>query len=103
MKNSDFIVVLAHSMHGRLRRIQIPHKVVYAVAGLALIGVITVMGFVASYARMAWKVADYNALRAEFNTLRSRYQKLQHETTQKSQQLASLQLFATEVSVAYGL
>jgi len=103
MKNSYFIVVLAHSMHGRLRRIQIPHKVVYAVAGLALIGVITVMGFVASYARMAWKVADYNALRAEFNTLRTRYQKLQHETTQKSQQLASLQLFATEVSVAYGL
>ena len=103
MKQHYFILVIAHSLHGRLRRIRIPHQVVYAVAALALVGVITVMGFVGSYVRMAWKVADYNSLRAEFNNLRNRYQTLERETSQKNQQLATLQLFATEVSVSYGL
>ncbi len=103
MKQHYFIVVLAHSVHGRLRRIHVPHKVVYAVLALALVGVVTVIGFLASYARMAWKVADYNALRVQFDSLRSRYLALQQEAAQKNEQLASLQLFATEVSLAYGI
>ena len=39
MKQQDyFIVVLAHSLHGRLRRIHIPQKFVYIVLILALLG-----------------------------------------------------------------
>jgi len=103
MNQQYFILVLAHSLHGRLRRIHIPHKIVYAVLAFALVGLITVFGFVGSYVRMAWKVADYNSLRAEFNSLRERYQALQRESSNKNQQLATLQMFATEVSMAYGL
>ena len=103
MKQHYFIVVLAHSVHGRIRRVHVPHKVVYSVLTLALVGVITVIGFVASYARMAWKVSNYNSLRAQFETLGDRYQTLQRETSQKNEQLATLQLFATEVSMAYGI
>jgi len=103
MKQQYFILVLAHSLHGRLRRVHVPHKVVYGVLALALVGMITVLGFVGSYARMVWKVADYNSLRAEIETLRGRYQALQEQSTEKNQQLASLQLFATQVSVAYGI
>ena len=72
MRQEYFVVVLAHSLRGRLRRIHIPHQAVYAVLGLALLGCFTVFGFVASYARMAWKVANYNALRREADTLRTR-------------------------------
>lgn len=103
MKQHYFIVVVAHSLHGRLRRLHIPHQVVYAILALALVGVVTVLGFLGSYARMAWKVADYNALRLQFDSLRARYHALQQETTQKNEQLASLQLFASEVSLAYGI
>ncbi len=103
MKQHYFVVVLAHTLHGRLRRFHVPHKLVYIVLALALVGGITVTGFVGSYLRMAWKVADYNHLRSEFDSLRERYQALQRETTHKSDQLASLQLFATEVSLAYGI
>jgi len=102
-KEEYFIVVLAHSFHGRLRRVHIPHQVVYVVLALALVGTITVVGLAGSYARMAWKVSDYNALRDEFETLRDRYQTLQRQATQKNEQLATLQVFATEVSVAYGI
>ena len=98
-----FIVVLAHSLHGRLRRIHVPYQAIYAVLVLAVIGVFSVLGFVSSYVRMAWKVADYNRLRTEVSAMRSRYQKLEKESKQTGQQLASLQLLANEVSVAYGL
>lgn len=103
MKQSYFIVVLAHSLHGRLRRIQVPQRIIYLIVALALIGCFSVFGFVSSYVRMAWKVANYNALRQEIAALRSRYDKLQKVANEKNDQLAQLQVFASEVSMAYGL
>jgi len=64
---------------------------------------VSLLGFVSSYVRMTLKVANYNNLRHEVDTLRARYKRLQKESTQKGVQLASLQLLANEVSVAYGL
>jgi murein DD-endopeptidase MepM/ murein hydrolase activator NlpD len=103
MKQPYFVVVLAHSMHGRLRRIHIPQKALYVVVVLALFGCFSVFGFVSSYARMAWKVAGYNSLRQETDSLRNRYDNLQKQYDQTTQQMAALQFFATEVSNAYGI
>jgi murein DD-endopeptidase MepM/ murein hydrolase activator NlpD len=103
MKQEYFVVVLAHSLRGRLRRVHIPHKAVYAILALALLGCFSVFGFVASYARMAWKVANYNALKREADAMRMRYQNLQKEVSQTDQQLASLEMYAREVSVAYNI
>ena len=97
------MVVLAHSLHGRLRRIHIPHQALYVVLALALFGGVSLIGAASTYLRMTWEVAGYNSLRDEAATLRSRYQELLRENGQKSQQLASLELMASEVSAAYGL
>jgi len=98
-----FIVVLAHSLHGRLRRIHVPYAFLYVVLALAGFGTISLFGLASSYIRMSWKVANYNNLRDEVATLRTRYQRLEKESNQKGVQLASLQNLANEVSVAYGL
>ena len=103
MKQHYFVVVLAHSLHGRLRRIHIPHQALYLVVGLALFGSVSLFGMVSSYLRMTWKVANYNSLREEVDTLRTKYQALLKENGQKEEQLASLQMMASEVSVALGL
>lgn len=103
MKQEYFVVVLAHSLRGRLRRIQIPHQAVYVVLALAVFGAVSLFGLAASYARMAWKVSNYNALRSEADQLRSRYQNLQKVVSQTNEQLASLEVFAREVTVAYGI
>jgi murein DD-endopeptidase MepM/ murein hydrolase activator NlpD len=58
---------------------------------------------VSSYLRMTWKVANYNTLRGEVDTLRNKYQALQRENDQKQEQLASLQLMASEISMSLGL
>jgi murein DD-endopeptidase MepM/ murein hydrolase activator NlpD len=98
-----FVVVLGHSLHGRLRRVHIPHRTIYASLLVMCVLLLTVFGFLSSYLRMSWKVSNYNSLRREIDVLRSRYRDLQKVTNQKNEQLATLEIFASEVSVAYGL
>src|SRR5271155_4503129 len=103
MKQHYFVVVLAHSLHGRLRRIHVPHSSIYIVLGLALFGSFSLFGMVSSYLRMTWKVSNYNSLRSEVDTLRNRYQALQRENDEKKEELASFQTLATEISMSLGL
>jgi murein DD-endopeptidase MepM/ murein hydrolase activator NlpD len=103
MKQHYFVVVLAHSLHGRLRRVHIPHSALYVVIAMALFGSVSLFGMVSSYLRMTWKVANYNSLRDQVDTLRNKYQALQREDDEKNKQLETLQLAANEVSVALGL
>jgi murein DD-endopeptidase MepM/ murein hydrolase activator NlpD len=98
-----FILVVAHSLHGRLRRVHVPYSVLYGVLALALLGCVTLVGMTASYVRMFWKVNNYNTLRAEIETIRQRYLSLQKEHAAEKQQLATLQVLASEISVAYGI
>ncbi len=98
-----FILVVAHSLHGRLRRVHVPYSVLYGVLALALLGTISLVGMAASYARMLWKVTNYNDLRAEIDTVRKRYLSLQKEHDAGKQQLATLQVLASEISIAYGI
>jgi murein DD-endopeptidase MepM/ murein hydrolase activator NlpD len=103
MKQNYFIVVLAHSIHGRLRRIHIPHQAVYGILALAVLGGFSLFGFVSSYARMALKVANYNALKQEAEVLRDKYKNLQKIVNQTDEQLATLKLNAKEVSLMIGV
>ena len=103
MKQHYFVVVLAHSLHGRLRRIHVPHQALYVLLGLALLGSFSLFGMVSSYLRMTWKVSNYNTLRTEVDTLRIQYHALQRENDQKEAQLAELQILASEVTLALGL
>lgn len=103
MKQNYFIVVLAHSFHGRLQRIHIPHRYVYGAMGAFGVVLLMLCSVVGSYARMAWKVANYNSLQREAQTLRERYDTLQRKVKQTDEQLASLQTLAEEVTVAYGV
>jgi murein DD-endopeptidase MepM/ murein hydrolase activator NlpD len=77
--------------------------VIYAGFVLSVLSFVVVTAFLSSYLRMSWKVAHYNSLRQEVDSLRTKYQELQRVTNQKNEQLATLENFAGEVSVAYGL
>src|SRR5256885_157059 len=103
MKQNYFIVVLAHSIHGRLRRIHIPHQAIYGILALAALGCFSLFGFISSYARMALKVSSYNSLKREADVLRSKYQNLQKIVNQTDEQLATLKLNAQEVALMMGV
>lgn len=103
LNQNYFIVVLAHSLHGRLQRIHVPHRFVYGALGAFAVLMLMLVSVAGSYARMAWKVANYNSLEREAQTLRQRYDNLQRKVKQTNEQLASLQMLADEVSTAYGV
>ena len=103
MPKSYFILVVAHSIKGRIRRVHIPYYALHIVTALAIVGAITVLGAVGSYTRMLLKVGHYNYLRQEVEALQHRYSALQGSMSTQQQQLASLQSLASEVSLAYGL
>jgi murein DD-endopeptidase MepM/ murein hydrolase activator NlpD len=103
LKQNYFIVVLAHSFHGRLQRIHIPHRFVYGAFGALGVAMLLMLSVAGSYARMAWKVANYNSLQREAQVLRERYDNLQRKVKQTNEQLASLQSLADEVTTAYGV
>lgn len=103
MRKNYFIVVLAHSVHGRIHRVHIPQYFLYLILAFAVMGGITCVGFVSSYGRMLFKVANYNSLRTEKEALKKRYENLQQVVTETNTQLASLETLASEISVAYGL
>jgi murein DD-endopeptidase MepM/ murein hydrolase activator NlpD len=103
LKQDYFILVLAHSLHGRLQRIHITHRFVYSALGAVVALALLMFGAAGSYARMALKVANYNSLQQEAQLLRERYQNLQRKVRQTNEQLASLQLLADEVGTAYGV
>jgi murein DD-endopeptidase MepM/ murein hydrolase activator NlpD len=103
MRKNYFIIVLAHSVHGRIHRIHIPQSFLYLFFAFAFLGGITCLGFVSSYARMLFKVSNYNTLRREKEALKQRYDNLQQVVSQTNAQLASLETLASEISVAYGL
>jgi murein DD-endopeptidase MepM/ murein hydrolase activator NlpD len=103
MRQPYFILVLAHSLHGRLRRVHIPHQFLYVVLAVLAFGSVSLFGMLSSYLRMTWKINNYNSLRQEVDTLQKRYQALERVSNQKSEQLASLQMLANEVTLAYGI
>lgn len=86
-----------------MRRVRVPHYVVHLFGALALVGCVTVMVAVGSYGRMVWKVAEFNAMRRDQDTLKEQYHRLQTEVKDTDQRLNSLQSLAGEVAVAYGL
>jgi murein DD-endopeptidase MepM/ murein hydrolase activator NlpD len=103
MKQDYFIVILAHSFHGRLRRLHVPHRAVYGVLALAVLGLFSLVGMASSYARMALKVANYNNLQQQMSHLRNQYEALEVSNEQTNEQLASLQVLASEVTLAFGV
>ena len=102
MSQSFFVIELGHSLHGRVKRINITYRALAYISGsLALTGIV-LFCLLSSYLRMTWKVSHYNELRSNFERLRGRYEELQRVSKQRSDQMATLQTLASEVSIAYG-
>jgi murein DD-endopeptidase MepM/ murein hydrolase activator NlpD len=103
MNQKFFVLELAHAGNGQVKRIHVSYKWVVYVLGVLFALTIVIFGACSSYVRMFWKVSHYNELRADFDRLRGRYQALQQVSRQHTEQMASLETLASEVSVAYGI
>ena len=103
MNKEYFVVELAHSLHGRVQRIHVSYKALGYLCGTLLVLLLLMSGLCFSYMRMSWKASHYNQLLSDFDGLRSRYRELQRLSRQHSEQMASLETLASEVTAAYGI
>lgn len=103
MNKEYFVLDLAHSLHGQVKRIQVGYKSIAWTAGCLLALALISFGLFSSYLRMSWKVSKYDHLSADFENLRKRYTELQRQSNQHREQMASLETLASEVSAAYGI
>lgn len=103
MRPKSYTFFIASSKEGTMRKLRVPFYVMHLLAVFAVVGGATVIAGVASYGRMLWKAANYNAVRGERDTLKQQYQQLQVMVTDTNQRLSSLQSLATEVAMTYGI
>ena len=103
MRKRFYILFVARDAEGQLRKIPIPIHYLYVFMAGALIGMFSITGMAGSYTRMLWKVASFNQLRSEKNSLQTRYKQLEQVNHEKDIQVASLGSLANEVSMIYGL
>ncbi len=102
MKPKSYTFFIASSDQGSVRKVRVPFYLLHALVLLAVVGGATVVVAVGAYSRMLWKVANYNALVREQNTLKRQYQQLQVTVKDTNTRLSSLQSLATDVAMTYG-
>jgi murein DD-endopeptidase MepM/ murein hydrolase activator NlpD len=103
LRKRFYILFVARDDDGQLRKISIPLKYVYGFVTAAMVGAFTIVGLAGSYTRMLLKTESYNQVRAERETLRQNYQRMQQIAQNRSVQVASLGALANEVTALYGL
>jgi len=103
MAPKSYTFIIASNSRGSFRKFRVPVYVFHGLLALTVIGGVTLLAAVASYSRMLWKAANYDALQSEKTRLAQRYQQLQTEVKDTNQRLTSLQSLATEMAMAYGI
>jgi murein DD-endopeptidase MepM/ murein hydrolase activator NlpD len=103
LRKRYYILFVARDEDGQLRKIPLPLKYAYGFLGAAIVGAFTIVGLAGSYTRMLLKTENYNQVRAERETLRENYQRMEAVAHNRSVQVASLGAIANEVTALYGL
>lgn len=103
LRKRYYIVFVARDEDGQLRRIPLPLKYAYGFVLAAIVGAFTIVGLAGSYTRMLLKTERFNQVRAERETLRQNYQRMEQIAHNRSVQVASLGALANEVTALYGL
>ena len=103
LRKRYYIVFIARDEDGQLRKIPLPLRYAYGFVAAAIVGAFTIVGLAGSYTRMLLKTESYNQVRAERETLRQNYQRMEQIAHNRSVQVASLGALANEVTALYGL
>ena len=103
MNQQCFVLEFAHAVDGRIKRIHISYKSIAYFLAAVLVFSLGTFALASRYWHMSRQVSHYNQLRTDFDHLRVRYQELERASGLHTQQIASLEALASEVSAAYGI
>jgi len=94
-----FIVVPHASL--RLHKLRLPVQVLYVLAAIGIISFFVAVGLGFSYAKMAFKVADYNQLQSENVDLKVQKKNLEVSTLKLNSKLSELETLSERLSTLF--
>ncbi len=103
MEKRFYTFIIAHHATARLRKIRIPHLVLYAILATSLIGTISIVVMTLTYVRMVTKTFDYNSLRKQKEALQLENLNLRVTASQIDEKLSVIEALAKKLSAASGL
>ncbi len=100
MRPNRFLFIIAHPIHGRIKRFHVRSRTLVALCSAMLLATISAIGFGAHYIRQS---AENDRLVAENSALQSEYDSLLLTADERAQQLESIGNLAYQISIAYGI
>lgn len=91
MAKNFYTVIVVPDASSRLHKLRLPVQCLYILAAIGLISFFVAVGLGFNYARMAFKVADYNKLQAENVDLKVQKKNLEVSTVKLDTKLAALE------------
>ncbi len=100
MRGNRFLVIIAHPVLGRIKRLYVPHAVLHIAAAVVVLAIVAVIGMAGDYLR---QLSENERLLTENSALREEYGSLQVTVDERDKQLESLSGLAYQLSIAYGI
>jgi murein DD-endopeptidase MepM/ murein hydrolase activator NlpD len=98
MPKSYYTFIVVPNASSRLHKVRVPANVVYLLAAVALFSFLVAVGLGFNYAKMAFKVADYNELQAENTDLKVEKKNLEVTTLKLGTKLSALETLSEKLT-----
>lgn len=103
MEKRFYTFIIAHHATARLRKIRIPHFILYGILATSLIGIISIIVMTSTYVRMVTKTFDYNNLRKQKEALQLENMNFRVAASQIDEKLSIIEALAKKLSANSGL
>jgi len=91
MGKSFYTFIVVPNASSRLRKLKLPARVLHVLAGIGILSFFVAVGLGFSYAKMAFKAADYDKLQAENTDLKVQKTNLQLATLKLGEKITKLE------------
>lgn len=98
MAKSFYTFIIVPNASSRLHKLRVPLQVMYVLAAIGIISFFVAVSLGFSYAKMAFKVADYNTLQAENVDLKVQKKNLEVSTRKLSTKLSELETLSERLT-----
>jgi murein DD-endopeptidase MepM/ murein hydrolase activator NlpD len=103
MAKKCFTLIIAQPSQSKIRKISVPHSIVYSLGFATFVGIFTLVIFLVNFTRMAIKVGEFNHIRSEIQSLRIENQKYLFSTAELVQKISFLEVLTHKLVVVAGL
>ena len=91
MGKSFYTFIIVPNASSRLHKLKLPVRALYLLAGVGILSFFVAVGLGFSYARMAFKAADYDKLQAENTNLKIQKKNLEVATQKLGDKISNLE------------